>query len=61
MCIRDSPEGVPKTQKVTKEVVENLTEWFRTHPQGWSIPAGVGMGAVGASKMGGIAEGAREQ
>jgi hypothetical protein len=32
------PGGIPKTQVVTQEVIDGVSEFFRKHPQGWAVP-----------------------
>jgi hypothetical protein len=47
--MQSMPAGVPKTQQVTPRVVDQVSEFFRKYPQGWSIAGGAPvMGSLAA-------------
>jgi hypothetical protein len=45
----EMPGGLGKSQKITPEVVDNVSEFFRRNPQGWAVGGGaVGLGGLAA-------------
>jgi len=45
----EMPGGIGKSQKITPEVVDKVSEFFRRNPQGWAVGGGAVMGGLAAN------------